>query len=334
MTDEAEVELLRRLRPPVTGPDSAFVAEARSTLMAHIVATAPEVPTAPADAPRRRSRWMLPVVVFASATTAAAGWAVLRIDPKTSTAVACGDSIIASSTGDPVADCSALWRRENGSEPPPLVAYVGPGGGVHVLPAAQTSPDGFSALAPSFRQEAAIIELRAELADVSRGLPSACFGETEARRLVAAQLHRLGLADWSITTRPVDEHPPASCPSGSPNYSTAAVDPEQKRVRLIPNLGGPPPQDLPFVKLSRWLTAQFVEGPQRRCVPVDEALVLAREQATRLGLREDTGHIVFTIVPSAEPAARTCTRPTTVVGGTTQVTLRPVPTQMWPGPSA
>lgn len=326
MTEEAEVELLRRLRPPVAGPDSAFVAEERNALMAHIVKTAPEVPTTPAaHAPRRRSRWILPVVVFASATTAAAGWAVLRPDPKTSTAVACGNSIIASSTGDPIADCSALWRRENGSEPPPLVAYLGPGGGIHVLPAAQKPPEGFSALVPSFRQDAAIIELRAELADVSRGLPSACFGETEARQLVEAQLRRLGLADWSITTRPA-EHPPArSCATGGPNYATAALNPEQKRVLLIPNLDGPPPQDLPFVKLSRWLTEEFVEGSRSRCVPVDEALDLAREQATRLGLREETGHIVFTVVPSAEPAAPTCARPTTVVGGTTQVTIRAVP---------
>jgi hypothetical protein len=97
-------------------------------------------------------------------------------------------------------------------------------------------------------------------------------------------------------------------------------------VLLIPNLGGPLPQDLPSVKLSRWLTEEFVEGPRRRCVPVDEALDLAREQATRFGLREETGHIVFTVVPSAKPAAPVCARPTTVVGGTTQVTIRAVPT--------
>jgi hypothetical protein len=325
MTDEAEVELLRRLRPQVTGPDSAFVARERSALMAHIVRTAPELPTTPvAQAPRRRPRWFLPVVVLASATTAAAGWAVLRPDPKTSTAVACGDSIIASSTGDPVADCSVLWRRENGSEPPPLVAYLGPGGGVHVLPAAQEPPEGFSALAPSFRQEAAIIELRAELADVSRGLPSACFGETEARELVEAQLRRLGLADWSITTRPAEQPPARACATGGPNYATAALDPGHKRVLLIPNLGAPPPQDLPFMKLSRWLTEEFVEGPRRRCVAVDEALDLARKQATQLGLREEAGHIVFTIVPSAEAAGPTCARPTTVVGGTTKVAIRAV----------
>jgi hypothetical protein len=327
MTDEVEVEagLLRRLRPPVAGPEDAFVVEERNTLMAFIAETThAEVDPAPLrQRARPRRRWLLPVVVLASATGVGAGWAILRPDPQTSTAVACGDAIISSTTGDPIADCAARWRRDNGTEPPQLVAYVGPGGGILVIPATQEPPTGSSPLAPSFRQEAAIIELRAELADVSRGLKSHCFREADARRLVQQQLQRLGLADWTIRTRPAERSAPERCPAGGPTYSAAALNPDEKQVLLLPNEGGgPPPRDLPFVKLAQWLTQELVEGPNARCLPVEEAATLAREQAARLGLRESIGEVVFNIVPATDSSRPTCARATTVVGGATQVTIR------------
>lgn len=321
MSDEVEMELLRRLRPPVPAPDPATVAEQRKVLMTHITQTPNRnAPPAPAPARPRRSRWLLPVVVLASAATAAAGWAAFRSDPETSTAVACGDSIITSSTGDPIADCAALWRRENGTEPPPLVAYVGPGGGVHVLPEGETPPDGSTALTGAFRQDAAIIELEAELADVSRGLKSRCFGEADARALVEGQLRRLGLTGWRIKARRADPPAPERCPVGTANFGTAGLDPGQKQVLLLPNLGGPPPSDLPFMRLARWLTGEFVDGPGAQCVTVEEAAARARQEAARLGLREAAGEVVFNVVSSEVPGG--CARPTTVVGGTVQVTIR------------
>jgi hypothetical protein len=290
----------------------------------HTTDAGPPVPS-PVRPPDRRRRWLVPVVVAASVATAAAGWAVLRPDAETTTAVACGDSIIPSSTGDPVADCAALWRREKGTEPPPLVAYVTSGGGVQVLPAGEEPPEGSEPLDPSFRQDASIIELEAELGDVSRGLPSGCLSEAEARRITSAQLRRLGFTGWTVTVRPVDAEAVTggSCPPAS--YTTAIIHAERQQVELVAGLGGPPPQDLPVVELARRLTRQLVEGPEARCLTVDEAAALARREATSLSLSEAKREVVFHVVPPADPAQPTCARVTTVVGGTAEVTMRAVP---------
>lgn len=340
MTDE--LEPLRQLRPPTAGPHPALVDGERNALMALITETGrPARPPTPPDhrRRRRRQRWLAPVLIVASGATAAAGWAVLRSDPKTSTAVACGDSIVGSSTGDPVADCAALWRRQKGTEPPVLVAYEGPGGGIHVLPEGETPPPGSKPLARSFRQETSIIELEAELGDVGRGLGSTCYSEADARGLVATQLRRLGLADWTITARteapgPVMTVPSAGggepegepCPADGTTYMSV-IRPDTQEVELIAYYSRIPSDEHPFVELARALTRLLVDGPEARCVPVDEAAALARREAARLGMDElsgESGEVVFHVIPPADPNVPTCARPTTVVGGSVEVTLRAV----------
>jgi hypothetical protein len=308
-----EIDVLRRLRPSADEPHPALVAEERDRLMVLIARERTKG--------RRRHRSLVAALVVASAATAAAGWAVLRPDPETTTSMACGDSIIPSATGDPVADCAAVWRRENGTEPPPLVAYLGPGGGVHVLPAGEEPPAGYTPLEPAFRQDASLIELAAELADVSRGLPSRCFSEAEARTVVHAQLRRLGLSGWTVVNRPVDGAAVrGTCPP--PSYTTAIVHPERQQVELVAGLGGPPPEGLPVVELARRLTRQVVEGPDARCLSVDEAADLARREAVGLGLSEAQREVVFHVVPPTDPDQPACARVTTVVGGTAEVTIR------------
>lgn len=321
-----ELDALRGVRPRTDEPDPALVADERNRLMAviareHTTDADPPVPS-PAPRPDRRRRWLVPAIVVASAATAAAGWSVLRPDAETSTAVACGDSIVSASTGDPVADCAALWRREKGTEPPPLVAYVTPGGGVQVLPADEDPPDGFQPLERSFRQDASVIELEAELGDISRGLPSGCLSEAEARRIVSAQLRRLGFTGWTVTARPLDDDAVAGgeCPPAS--YTTAIIHPEREQVEIVAGLGGPPPRDLPVVELAHRLNRQLVQGPDARCLTVDQAAELARREAATLGLSEAKREVVFHVVPAADPAQPTCARVTTVVGGTAEVTIR------------
>jgi hypothetical protein len=317
-----ELDVLRRLRPPTEEPDPALVADERNRLMALITRARP-TDAEPDRRLRRRRRSLVAVLVAASAATAAAGWAVLQPESET-TAVACGDSIVSSSTGDPVADCAALWRREKGTEPPPLLAYVGPGGGVHVLPAGEEPREGFTPLDPSFRQDASVIELEAELADVSRGLPSACYSEAEARRIVQAQLQRLGLAEWSVEARPVDFEGlvGGSCPPAA--YTLAIVHPDRETVELVAGIGGSPPRELPVVELAHRLTRQLVEGPEARCVTVEEAAAVARREAASLGLSEAAREVVLHVVTPTDPAP-TCARATTVVAGTAEVTVRAVP---------
>ncbi len=357
-----EFELLRRLRPPTAGPDPALVADERNALMALITEAPRPLPQPiPPDGDRRRrrrQRWLAPVVLVVSGATAAAGWAVFRPDPRTLTSVSCGDSTIGSSTGDPVADCAALWRREKGTEPPALVAYEGPGGGIWVLPEGEEPPAGSKPLHQSFRQETAIIELQDELGDVARGLRSACHSEADARRLVTTQLERLGLTGWKITVRAAEPAiPPRSnrvspaqpasttptgealgssttdssdptrelCPTGQPAFMSWTVRPDKQAVELVPRPGGPFSDGVPFVELARSLTRQLVDGADARCLSVDEALAVARQEAVRLGFDENAHEVVFNVVPPTDPAAATCARPTTGVGGTVVVTLRAVP---------
>jgi|GEM_PF-2202292 len=354
MTDE--IEILRSMRPPADGPSPALVVNERNALMAVIAdATSdsplqrPLGPDSPLQrplgptgverpsSPRRRLRWLVPVVVVAAGTTAAAGWAALRTDPKITTAVSCGDSVVDASTGDPVADCAALWLREHGTAAPPLVAYVSPGGGVRVIPEGQDPGKGFTRLARTFRQDTALIELEGELGDVSRGLASGCLGEADARRLVSDQFSRLGLSGWTTDVRAddpgsdmrnVDGTPadgPPACPSGASRYMPI-VNADTTEVELVAGLGqGTPPEGEPYTTLAHWLTDQLVRGPDARCLPVDQAAVLARQEAARVGLSEARSEVVFHLVPAADANLPTCARPTTTVGGTVEVTIRAVP---------
>jgi hypothetical protein len=334
MTDE--IEHLRSVRPPTGGPSPALVADERNALMAYITAATPDATVGLPPPRRRRKRWLVPVVVVAAGSTAAAGWAALRTDPKTTTAVQCGDSVVDASTGDPVADCAALWLRERGTVAPPLVAYVNPGGGVRVIPEGQDPGKGFTPLARTFRQDTALIELEGELGDVSRGLAAACLGEAQARRMVSDQLRRLGLSGWTSRVRADDPGPglrnadgtpadgPPACPSGAARY-TPIVHPDTKQVELVAGLDQGTAEGVPYATLARWLTDQLVEGPDASCLPVDQAAALARQEAARVGLDETRGDVVFHVVPATDATSPTCARPTTTVGGTVEVTIRAVP---------
>jgi hypothetical protein len=237
------------------------------------------------------------------------------------------------------------------------MAYEGPGGGIWVLPVGEEPPAGSKPLGQSFRQETRIIELEDELGDVARGLQSACHSEADARRLVTTQLERLGLSGWRVTVRPAapatqrrgdrvpaaqpasttptgealgfsptDSSDPATepCPSGQPAFMSI-IRPDEKKVELVPRPGGPFSDAAPFVQLARSLSRQLIDGAGARCLSLDEGLALARHEAARLGLDENAGEVVFHIVPPSDPAAATCARPTTGVGGRVEVTLRAAP---------
>ncbi|HEV3400336.1 MAG TPA: hypothetical protein VG078_00815, partial [Acidimicrobiales bacterium] len=113
------------------------------------------------------------------------------------------------------------------------------------------------------------------------------------------------------------------CPPAS--YTTAIIHPERKQVEIVAGLGGPPPRGLPVVELAHRLNRQLVEGPQARCLSVDQAAELARREAATLGLREANREVVVHVVPAVDAAQPTCARVTTVVGGTAEITIRAVP---------
>ena len=105
-----------------------------------------------------------------------------------------------SASGDPVLDCASRWREAFGTAAPPLVVYAGARGGILVLPASEPAPAGAVRLQRGFHQDAAVLQLSHELDDVARGVFPAggCRSAAGARRLVDAQMARLGLTGWTV----------------------------------------------------------------------------------------------------------------------------------------
>lgn len=323
MRDDRDLDVLRELRPPATGPGADVVARERAALMAHIGAA----PLAARS--RRRLLWRAGAGVALAGTLAAACWvAVARRDPALTTRIECADvGTIDVRTGNPVADCAAAWRAAHGAEPPPLAAYTDASGAtVHVLDAGQEPPDGWVPLRPDFRQDVAIRELDDELADVGRGLSARCFTEPEAVALVRDQLARLDLERWTVRTASPGPGEPDSGPEVCATY-IHFVDPEENpREVVIRAIGEGGPRGLRQERqLARSLDDRMVAGPDHRCLSLDEALAVARAEAERLGFDVDGPEIEFEILPASSPAGPTCARPTTRVGGLVHVTLRQVP---------
>lgn len=263
--------------------------------------------------PRRRGRLpILAATVAAVMLTAAAGWAVLR-DPATTTEVQCSGhpaidhSIIDSVSGDPVADCQALWRQQVG-EPPELAAYQTPEGGVVVLPIEQSVPDGWVPLGTEFRQESRLIELEAALDDFGDGLSSGCYRLPEAQEIAAGHIERLGLSDWTITSERGEADGETTC-------TYFYLDPGTQRVVLIPLEGIAPPADAPYVLLAERLDTITTEA----CLTVEEAIQATRREASNLGLSTEEPHLIIHRVPDEEAS---CARADVNVGGRIEVTVR------------
>jgi len=263
--------------------------------------------------PRRRGR--LPVLA-ATATavllTAAAAWAVLR-DPATTTEVQCSghpaidNSIIDSVSGDPVADCAALWRRQVG-EPPELAAYQTPEGGVVVLPIDQSVPDSWMPLGGEFRQDSLLIELEAALDSLGGGLSAGCYQLPEAREIAAGHIERLGLSDWSITSERGEADGETTC-------TYFYLDRGTRRVVLIPLEGIAPPADAPYVVLAERLNTITTES----CLTIEEAVQATLQEATNLGLNPEEPHL---IIHRVRDNGASCARADVNVGGRIEVTVR------------
>src|SRR5262245_23717144 len=224
------VDVVRHVAPAVE-PPSALLERVRSDLMTTITESDP----IPARRPsRRRRRWAVPIAAAAVLATAAAGWAAVRHDSSTNTAIGCphrdrggNSTFIAAVTGDPVVDCGNAWRDMFGTEPPPMTAYDTGSGGVVVLLDGEPVPDGYTRLAPGPHVDTTLIQLQAALDDSGSGLTSNCFDEPGARNVVERELDRLGLDDWTVT---VDESRP---PTGAASCAYFVVDAEQQEVQLI-----------------------------------------------------------------------------------------------------
>jgi hypothetical protein len=104
-------------------------------------------------------------------------------------------------TGNPIADCTALWQRDVGGTVPPLTAYVFNNRTYYVQDARLPAPTGpmWRALAQGVVTDPAVGELKDALGDLLTGPPSSCSSTDQVRGKVSIILGRLGLADVPVS---------------------------------------------------------------------------------------------------------------------------------------
>ena len=313
------LDLVRELAPAAEHQPE-LIERVRNDLMATINETAPHHNSPPANPPkgrRVRRRWMIPAAAAIVLTTAAAAWALTRTSADSTTLQCPDNAIIDAVTGDPVTDCSNEWRRSNGTEPPDMVAYDNGNGGVTVLAATQSVPEGFVELEPGPFQNTDLIQLEAALDDAGSGLASSCYDEPTAHDIARHELDRLGLASWTVA---VDETRP---PDGDSRCAYFVVDPSIQQVQLI-GIEQATPGSNPYQPYAAALADQL----EATCMTLDEAGLLARSLAAETTIVIDGTRIDFTeqagvlIVHDVDDPTADCTRSIVNVGGRVEVTLR------------
>lgn len=261
---------------------------------------------------RVRRRAVVLVATLGLLSLAAVGWAVITLFGST-TMAAChteGDprsgTGIELVTGDPVADCSAVWERSTGQPPPDLTAYENTTGGIAVLPADVEAPDGWQPLATGTAQDPRVIELRVALDDRIAGLPSACMDAEAGRALAERELERLSLSGWSVSTERGDA-------DGADYCIYFRLEPDQPRVILYPREGLVAPDDSPPAVYAR----ELERAVDQECLDLDQTARLVRRIAGDVGI-QDEGLVINDTVD----ATATCTRVHLTVGGRFEVHLR------------
>ncbi|HEY2355467.1 MAG TPA: hypothetical protein VGH79_11285 [Gaiellaceae bacterium] len=292
------IALLARIAP-ISDEDAAavFGELGRERLLEAIVHAAP--------ARTRRLRRPLVLAVAALVVLAATGaaWALTRGSARETTAIDCkiggGTTVIDATSGDPAADCAAIWP----APVPKLQAYSNGLGGVAVIPASEKPPAGWTPIAS---QDVALIELQETLDDNINGLDSSCFDSAAATTFAQQQLNRLGFSGWSTDVRSGD----GACYSGF-------ADPTSKTVTLMPsgNQAGPanwPPHQL-AVSL-RPLTS--------RCLTLSAMKSEVVERATALGMSRTVENDHNYALSATTDNTMRCATVYETVGGTIDVVVR------------
>lgn len=182
---------------------------------------------------RRRPAYLVPIVAVAVLAAGTLAWALAR-GPTQHLNVGCyaaialdaRTAVVSATEASPVETCREVWLDAFGKPPPPLQACVLPSGAVGVFP----SPGGDScerlSLVPGPSKPAPpVVELQNTLVDT---FLARCVSESDARRIVLAELRRLRLEDWRVVT---------SGRFGSTRpCASLAFDEERSHVLLVPIL--------------------------------------------------------------------------------------------------
>jgi hypothetical protein len=299
-----ELDRIRDLRPSVAPPSRQLVETERTRFMTVIDR---ETQNETHNRTRARKRWLLPGAAIVALATAAAGYAIAR-DVGTTTEVSCPDGIVDAVTGDPVVDCANLWRQQNGTEPPQLVAYDNRRGGIEVVPADADVPAEWIPLEAGSAQDARLIELDAALADYGDGLNAQCYTPQAAQPIAESALQRLDLANWTVRIDRNREGGDGTC-------ATHRLDPETRSVVVFAFEMGSPPADAPHLRLASAVQAQVDD----QCLGRDEAVDTVRRIAADLDIDESRGELIIHSVP--DPSAA-CSRTDINVGGRIEATVR------------
>jgi hypothetical protein len=229
-------------------------------------------------------------------------------------------------TGDAIADCHTI-RTEAGLPPIEDPAVFGFSGFTYVVPESEVPP-AVEFLAPSRVMTPAVLELELSLGDwVDGGQSVDCPTMAESVDGVEADLARLGLTDWTVTTRdPGPEDGPCTWPFVAEKGEVMVVhdpaadsgdQPEADVPAPTPSTSSEPVRDVPTDPAAgpRAVAAALRQGITERCISLDEARALVDET---LAERLDHEPVPTTsIVDESVDCARVDLR----VGGNVQVTV-------------
>lgn len=277
---------------------------------------------APVSTPSSRRRRHLTrgavagLAALALAGGGAAAWAAYQ-GLHESTSIGClspgVDAYIAPTSGDPVADCTAMWRSEGVKVPDGLRAYDD--GQVIIVRLDGTVPDGAPVLPSGSVQDKRVIELTAALDDlVDRPVVNGCAHEDEERAFAQAQLTRLGLTGWTVG--PYKDAPPKPG-----NCVHAIVEADSRGILLVDS--GLPPADgkdpglgdgSQLAKPVELLRQHISQG----CLSLDQAEAFAREVVHRA--LPDVPAEAVDVTRNLDPSAA-CTRVDWVPAGNIDIRL-------------
>lgn len=311
MSAHSSIDSLRRLSPVSdTDASAVFGSAGREELLVAVTRLPLGRGVRARFLPRRRRRLVLALAVLAVLGATAATWAVVRAPARETTSVQClidgNDAIVPSVSGDPAADCALEWQRDQGTTPPPLVAYDNGLGGVTVIPRGQKPQAGWTRL-PGQSQDVALIELQYSLDDAINGLNSSCLDPTAATRLTQAKLAQFGFSSWTVTVRdPSSANTPGNC------VSAEVLDPVTTTVTLIAmgttSAGG-----------SARELADKLRPLTQECQSLPDAVAAVRATAAGLGMAESAR--TYDLNAVTDDSMR-CASITETVGGTIFLTVR------------
>jgi hypothetical protein len=311
-----EIDVIRRMSTQPPDPDKDALHRIALPLAERIDAVTPQHK-------RRVSRSVTVVLVAASIALAggALAWALSSGSARDAVSVQClirgDDAIIPATTGDPIADCTAYWRRSTGNNPPELVAYDNGVGGITVTAADHAPLPGATAMPSGATQNVPLLAVQQSLDDYVSGLRSGCFDSDTAIGMTQQTLTRYGLADWAVSSD-ADPAPTSTASPGSRNsdtcFDTSVLDPATRTVQLRGTHGGGVSPDAQYMELAVKLRTIAQD-----CLSLDAATAQVRSAADGLGLSEASNGYELTQIP--EKGAR-CTTVVENVGGTIFLILR------------